>query len=267
MIELCDARVPASSRNPDLRNLAERKRHILFLNKADLADPAVTAQWIEAFRQEGTDAWAISSLKMKIKETLEVIRQATREIVQKGEERGIHRTVRAMILGVPNVGKSSLINRLHGAKVARAEDRPGVTRASQWVRVTPYLELLDTPGMLWPRLDDQNAAKRLGYIGTIHDEVVDLNSLALSLLEDLCDAAPEKTADRFHLDDVDLRGIDLMDAVCHGRGWLLKGNRCDYDRCSRVVLDEFRAGKLGRISLEKPGNREMKEHDRSEGKS
>ena len=157
-----------------------------------------------------------------------------------------------MIVGIPNVGKSTLINRLYGRSVAQIGDRPGVTKSNQWVRVSPYLELLDTPGLLWPRLDDQVAARRLCYIGSIKDDVVDTYDLTIHLLEDLRSIVPDKVKERFHIQDTSLKGIELLDSVCAGRGWLMKGAQYDYDRCCRVVLDEFRAGKLGRITLESP---------------
>ena len=138
-------------------------------------------------------------------------------------------------------------------------DRPGVTRNSQWVRISPYLDLLDTPGLLWPRLDDQLSARRLCYIGSIKDDVVDLTDLTVHLLEDLCEMIPERIEERFHIQDPTLKGENLLNAVCSGRGWLLKGGRYDYDRCCRVVLDEFRGGKLGRITLEEPPAEQLKE--------
>ena len=252
VIELCDARLPHTSRNPELAKLTGGKKRLLVMNKADLADPAVTGRWMDAFRREGMEATQMDATRIRGKETLGLIDRATREIVEKAAARGIRKTVKAMIVGVPNVGKSTLINRLHGGAIAKTGDRPGVTRASQWVRITPYLELLDTPGLLWPRLDDQTAARRLCYIGSISDEAVPLDEIALSLLNDLMETCPERVIDRFHVTEEGLRGAELMDAVCRGRGWLLRGGEYDYDRGYRVVLDEFRGGKLGRISLEAP---------------
>ena len=156
------------------------------------------------------------------------------------------------LCGRPNVGKSTLTNRLYGRSVAQIGDRPGVTKSNQWVRITPYLELLDTPGLLWPKLEDQVSARRLCYIGSVKDDVVDLGELTIHLLEDLCDIVPERVAERFHIEDTSLRGIELLDAACAGRGWLLKGAQYDYDRCFSIVLDEFRAGKLGKITFEQP---------------
>ena len=252
VIEICDARLPYSSRNPELAKMAEKKRHLLFLNKSDLADPQLTAQWLDAFRIKGTEAFAINAIRMRGKDTIGIIEKATREFVEKALEKGVRKTVRAMIIGIPNVGKSTIINRLYGRQITQIGDRPGVTKSNQWVKVSPYLELLDTPGLLWPRLEDQTSARRLCYIGSVKDDVIDLPDLTIRLLEDLCVMIPDQVAERFHLQDTALKGPELLDAVCKGRGWLLKGARYDYDRCCSVVLDEFRGGKLGRITLERP---------------
>ena len=260
IIEICDARLPYSSRNPEMASLAARKRHILLLNKSDLADPAMNREWLRVFREQGIDASLTDATRIRGKETISMIDRATKDIVGRALEKGVRKTVRAMIVGIPNVGKSTLINRLHGRSVAQIGDRPGVTKSNQWVRISPYLELLDTPGLLWPRFDDQEAARRLCYIGSVKDDVVDLAELTIHLLEDLCATVPENVMERFHIQDTGLRGIDLLDAACRGRGWLLKGAQYDYDRCCSVVLDEFRAGKLGRITLEKPDSKPEKEH-------
>ena len=252
VIELCDARLPHSSRNPEIDRLAKGKKRLVLLNKADLADPDMTKQWVHEIRKTGQEVYAADSKKINSKELIGLIQKATKDITDKALERGVRKTVRVMVLGVPNVGKSTLINRLRGRSIAQTGDRPGVTKSNQWVRITPYLELLDTPGLLWPRLDDQNAAKKLCYIGSVKDDVTDQYMLAVSLLEELEASAPEAVMDRFHIERSDLKGVELLDAVCKGRGWLLKGNQYDYDRACSVVLDEFRSGKLGRITLEKP---------------
>ena len=252
ILEVCDARLPFSSRNPEISRIAAGKKRIVLLNKADLADPGVTALWLRSFRHSGEDAVAVDSTRLRSKEIISLIEEHTREAVDKAMARGIRKTVRAMVLGVPNVGKSTLINQLRGKGIAQTGDRPGVTKSNQWIRISTYLELMDTPGLLWPRLDDQLAARRLCYIGSVKDDVTDLYMLAISLLEELKTIAPEAVMSRFHLDSCEYEDVALLEAVCKGRGWLLKGNEYDYDRACRVILDEFRGGKLGRITLERP---------------
>ena len=252
VIELCDARLPHASRNPDLDRLISGKKRVLLLNKADLADPAVTSMWLNHFRAQGIDCATFNAASGKAKDALPLIERAAKEMVERAAEKGVRKTVRVMVVGVPNVGKSTFTNRLHGGAIAKTGDRPGVTRSNQWVRITPYLELLDTPGLLWPRLDDQVAARRLCYIGTVKDDVVDLPMLTIHLLEDMLSVKPQAVTERFRIKESDLRGEALLEAVCRGRGFLMKGGVCDYDRCCAVVLDEFRGGKLGRISLETP---------------
>ena len=252
VVELCDARLPYSSRNPDLDKLISGKKRVLLLNKADLADSGATSAWLNYFRAQGIDAAPYNAASGKAKDALAVIDRAAKDAVERAAQRGIRKTVRAMVVGVPNVVKSTFTNKLHGGNIAKTGDRPGVTRSNQWVRITPYLELLDTPGLLWPRLDDQLAARRLCYIGTVKDDVVDLAMLAIHLLQDMLEVKPEAVMERFRLKDPTLRGEELLEAICRGRGFLMKGGVCDYDRCCAVVLDEFRAGELGRITLEMP---------------
>lgn len=256
IIELCDARLPFSSRNPDLEKMIGNRNHILFLNKADLADPNMTEQWLKVFRAQGIPAWAITANNNRAKESIRRINEATAETVKKYAERGVRKGMKVMVIGVPNVGKSTYINHLHGSGITQTGDRPGVTKANQWVKIGPYLDLMDSPGLLWPRLDNQIAARRLCYIGSVKDDVVDLAMLTIHLLQDLIAVKPESVAERFHLTDTTVRGAELLDAVCRGRGFLLKGGVPDYDRCCSVVLDEFRAGKLGRITLEAPEKNE-----------
>ena len=252
VVELCDARLPYSSRNPDLDKLIANKKRVLLLNKADLADQAATSAWLNYFRSQGIDCAPYNAATGKAKDALAVIDRAAKETVERALAKGVRKTVKAMVVGVPNVGKSTFTNKLHGSGIAKTGDRPGVTRSNQWVRIMPYLDLLDTPGLLWPRLDDQLAARRLCYIGTVKDDVVDLAMLTIHLLQDMLAVKPEQVMERFRIKDPTLRGEELLEAVCRGRGFLMKGGVCDYDRCCYVVLDEFRAGKLGRITLEMP---------------
>ena len=195
---------------------------------------------------------AYDATPQKTKQAKTLIENAAREMLERGLRRGIQKTIRAMVVGVPNVGKSTFINRLYGGAIAQVGDRPGVTRANQWVKVNPYLEVLDTPGMLWPKLTDKLAATRLAYIGTIRDAVYDQQALCLHLLHDLLAVRCAATCERFKIKDPDAEGFALLDEVCRGRGFLLRGGELDSDRACAVVLDEFREGKVGRITLEVP---------------
>mgnify|MGYP000924737859 FL=1 len=249
VIELCDARLPLSSRNPDLDPLVGNKPRVLLLNKSDLANPAQTKAWQAYFQNQGLDCMAIEMGRKK-QSILNAIVKLTEERVARSLKKGIHRSARAMVLGVPNVGKSTLINYLAGRSAFKVQDRPGVTRAPQWIRASDKLELLDTPGLLWPKLDDPVAARRLAYIAAVRDEVVDVFHLALSLLDELMDIAPQGLMNRYKIADVSLRGQELLEEICRNRGFLIRGGEVDLDRGAVCVLDEFRDGRLGRITLE-----------------
>ena len=260
VVELCDARAPQATRNPDLEKLTRGKARILVLNKADLADDAATARWLEYFRGRGLTALRFNSNGGKTKEILARIEEATRPAVERAAARGAKKTVRLMVIGIPNVGKSTFINRLHGSGIVKASDRPGVTRANQWVKIGPYLELLDTPGMLPPRMDDQEGARLLAYLGSIRDQIMDTEELAGRLLMHLTAIQPAPVAARFKLpegepcDDPQL----ALEAACRGRGWLISGGRPDTARAAALVLDEFRGGKIGRITIQFPSGREAR---------
>lgn len=252
VIELCDARAPQATRNPDLEKLTRDKARILVLNKADLADDAETARWVEYFRQKGLTAMRFNSNGGKTKEILAKIEQATKPAVERAAKRGVKKTVRLMIIGIPNVGKSTFINRIHGSGIVKASDRPGVTRSNQWVKIGPYLELLDTPGMLPPRMDDQDGARLLAYLGSIRDQIMDTEELAGKLLMHLMELRPASVRARFKIPE-DVVFEDYQTAVetaCASRGWLISGGRPDTDRGSALILDEFRAGKAGRITIQ-----------------
>jgi len=251
-VELCDARIPLSSRNPDLDRLLTGKSRILLLCKADLANTDATNRWLKYFENEGIQAMAYDTTPQKTKRVRDLMDVAAKAFYERAERRGIKKTLRAMVVGVPNVGKSTLINRLTGSATTDVGDRPGVTRANRWVKVNPYLEMLDTPGMLWPKISDNKAAMRLAYIGTIRDAVYDQLELSIHLLSELLEDRRDITCERFKIKNPDAKGIELLDEVCRGRGFLLKGGVAHYDRASAVILDEFRAGKLGRITLEEP---------------
>lgn len=254
VVELCDARAPYATRNPDLDALCKGKQRILILNKADLAEERLTRQWMEHFKAQGLDAVKFNANGGKAKEVLAPIQRATQAEVDRMKARGVNKTVRLMVIGIPNVGKSTFINRLYGSAVTKASDRPGVTRSKQWVKVGPYLELLDTPGMLWPKLSDQQVAQELAFLGSVRDQILDGEELAGALLLRLMEAAPEQTMARFKIrleEGQELTPEGLMDLACRGRGWLLSGARLDTARGAALVLDEFRSGKIGRITLDR----------------
>jgi len=250
VVELCDARLPLSSRNPALDELIRHKRRVLLLCKADLAENSKTQQWIAYFKRQGIEAMAYDKSPQKTKQARQLIDLAARDVLERNERRGIQKTLRAMVVGVPNVGKSTFINRIYGRSVAQTGDRPGVTKSNQWVKVSPYFEVLDTPGMLWPKLNDQRAATRLAYIGTIKDAVYDQYELCVNLLQDLLSVMPQRTAERYKIHNPDAENYALLDEVCKGRGFLMRGGEFDYDRACAVILDEFREGKVGKITLE-----------------
>ena len=261
VVEMIDARIPRSSRNPDLKKLTGRRKSLLVMNKADLADENETKRWLARFRQDGENCVTVD-LNRGASPVLRGIDALAKEAVERALARQIRKTVRVMVIGVPNVGKSTLINRLAGARSVSVADRPGVTRTNHWIRISPYMELMDSPGLLWPRLDDPDCARRLAYIGAVRDQVVDTYALAGALLKDLCAIAPEKVTERYRIKDPSAGPEELLEQACLGRGFLLKGGVPDIDRGAAVVLDEFRAGRLGRLTLEKCP--EMIENDENE---
>ena len=255
VIELCDARAPYATRNPLLMKLIGQKQHLLVLNKVDLADKAVTGAWLTYFSKIGVKAVKYKSIGGKPREIFKLIEEAVRDKVEHMKMRGAMKTVRVMVVGIPNVGKSTFINALKGQAIAKTADRPGVTRSNQWVKINPFLDLLDTPGMLWPRLDDQKTALRLAFLGSIRDEIMDSEQLAKELLKELSVIAPKELAARYKLEESDLNMEPnaLLESCCRHRGFLLSGGRYDTLRCAQIVLDEFRSAKIGRITLERVG--------------
>jgi ribosome biogenesis GTPase A len=250
VIEVADARLPKASRNPDLARLARDKASALILNKADLADSAETDKWVSYFSKR-TPCIAFDSAHGKASSVLAVIDTIAKPIVERYKARGMAKTVRVMVTGVPNVGKSTLINRLAGQKIAQAEDKPGVTRATRWIKISNYLELLDTPGMLMPKIEDSLTGTRLAYVGTIRDGILQTEELAEYLLRDLMSAVPGAVMERYHIHDDYAGAPSLLELAAIGRGFLLSGGRLNLERAAAVVLDEYRAGILGRITLEK----------------
>jgi len=243
--EIVDARIPYSSRNPDLdKIIAGRKPRLLILNRADQADPAVTALWRDYYQKNGI---AFLECDARSGRGMKDFSKKLRAVTDKTGP------LRAMVAGVPNVGKSTFINKLSGRKSAETSDRPGVTRGKQWITVDSQLELLDTPGILWPRFDDQAVGERLAFTGAVKDEVLDMETLSAKLLETLCRSYPGAITERYKfIPEPDKPGWKLLETAARKRGFLISGGEVDTSRMAVVLLDEFRGGKLGRISLEKP---------------
>ncbi len=255
VVAVLDARIPLSSCDPELTQLVASKPYMVLLNKADIADPALTDQWVQWYRRQGITALACDCISGKgTKRFIPTVReQMLAELLEKRRASGqIGRPVRLMIVGIPNVGKSSFINKMARADRAKVEDRPGVTRTKQWVRVDAQTEFLDMPGVLRPKLEDQLAARRLAFTGAIRDQVLDIEALAMLLLEYLHEEYPAALLARYKLETDKTRGDELLELVGRKRGMLLPGAVVDTERAAITVLDDFRGAKLGRITLERP---------------
>lgn len=252
--EIIDARVPVSSRNPDLDQLIRDKPRIVLLNKSDMADPAQTAQWIDYFKKQGAYALAIDCKSGKgLNGFIPLVRSVLADQIKAWEAKGmVGRTIRVMIVGIPNVGKSSFINKMSKTSKVKVEDRPGVTRGNQWVTIGKGFDLLDTPGVLWPKFDDPAVGEKLAFTGAVKDQIMDTEQLAGRLLELLSRQYPI-SLQRYKLQEADLSekpGYELLSLVGRKRGMLISGGEIDTERAAIMVLDEFRGGKLGRITLE-----------------
>ncbi|HQL36091.1 MAG TPA: ribosome biogenesis GTPase YlqF [Bacillota bacterium] len=256
VIELLDARIPMSSRNPEVDEIVGNKKRIIVLNKSDLADPSINAKWLEYFNQENTRAILVNSLKGNgLKNVLSASKQLMKEKLDRLKSKGLLvKTTRALIIGIPNVGKSTFINRIAGRSAAQTGDRPGVTKSKQWIKVSNELELLDTPGILWPKFEDKRAGMYLAFTGAIKDEILDVNELAQNLLQVLAEKFPEKLKSRYKLEDIPegISSEELLERIGRKRGCIIAGGEVDLLRASTMLLDEFRGGKIGAISLETP---------------
>lgn len=253
VIELVDARLPLSSRNPDIDTLAGNKSRLILLNKADLADERVNNLWSEYFKEKGffvvkLDARSGSGMKA----INSIIQEACKEKIERDRKRGIlNRPVRAMVVGIPNVGKSTFINSYAKKACAKTGNKPGVTKGKQWIKLGKGLELLDTPGILWPKFEDQQIGLRLAISGSINDDILNISELSLELIKLLQKDYAGKLKERYEVDE-EKKPIDILEAIAIKRGCLKKGELVDIDKAANIIIDEFRAGKLGRISLEQP---------------
>ena len=278
VVEILDARVPQSSRNPEMDSMVGSKPRLLLLNKADMADPSATSRWIAAYRKQGFVALGmdcrsgkgVSNFAPAVREQLlpallekraahgfsGAVRTALHDKIEAYAAKGqVGRAMRVMVLGIPNVGKSSFINRMAQSKRAKVEDRPGVTRTKQWVKIGSNMELLDMPGVLWPKFDDQTVAQKLAFTGAINDDVMDLEALACLLLQRLAVSYPKALEERYRMTDLQAiqeDGFAMLELLGRKRGMLISGGEVNTERAAITLLDEFRSGKLGRITLELP---------------
>ena len=252
--EIVDARIPISSRNPDIDSICGSKPRIIVLNRMDLADPSATKRWMAYFRSKGMAAVATDCKSRKgIAEFQPAVRSMLREKIERNAAKGMNKPVRVMVVGIPNVGKSTLINQISGRKGAKAENRPGVTRGKQWVTVDNGLLLLDTPGILWPKFEDPDVGMMLAYTGAVKEDVIDTEELACRLMELLWKFYPDTVRERYKVDmPTDTPGYMLLEEAGRKRGFLLARGEINTERMAKVLLDEYRSGKLGHFTLEEP---------------
>lgn len=255
VVEILDARIPLSGRNPNFDDIIKNKPRLLVMNKADLADDAVTGEWIAYFKAQGVKVIPIScTTGQGISTVLSEARNLVRDRIERDAQRGRTRTLKLMMVGIPNVGKSSLINRLLGKASTKTGDRPGVTRGKQWLAIKGDAELLDTPGILPPKFEDQEMAKRLAFTGAIKDEIINRELLAYSLCEYLRDNYATELCERYKIkDDIsELQGYEVLELIGRRRGFVISGGEVDMERAANIVLDELRSARIGRITLERP---------------
>ena len=253
--EIVDARIPVSSRNPELTGIISGKPRIVLLNKCDMADPKATSDWIDHYAKQGIPAIAVDCRSGKGLNQFKIsVKEMLKERLEYYKNKGMSgRGVRIMVVGIPNVGKSSFINRMAGNSKAKVENRPGVTRGNQWFKIDSELELLDTPGVLWPKFEDQTVGERLAFTGAVKDAVLDIELLAVRLLENLKENYPELLLERYKLASVDEEPYDLLCTIGKKRGMLIRGGETDTERASAMLLEEYRNCKIGCITLERVG--------------
>lgn len=253
IIELVDARIPLSSRNPDIDELGKNKSRLILLNKSDLADEKYNEEWTKYFQQKGFFVLKVNARSgVGLKAIQGVITEACKEKIERDRRRGIkNRPIRAMVVGIPNVGKSTFINSYAGKACTKTGNKPGVTKGKQWIRLNKSLELLDTPGILWPKFEDQEVGKRLAYIGSIKDEILNLEELSLLLLEYIRENYPGMLTARYGISE-EGTPLSMLEGIAENRKCLVRGQALDYAKAAGILMEEFRNGKLGRITLEHP---------------
>lgn len=263
VLELLDARIPMSSRNPMMDELVSHKPRLILLNKSDLADQTITDRWIDYLSKENTIVLPINSQTgTGVNRIPQAVSELAKPITEKMKARGMKpRAIRAMILGIPNVGKSTLINRLATKRIAKTGDRPGITKQQQWIKVGKVMELLDTPGILWPKFESQTIGLRLAATGAIKDEIIDFQTVALFIINYLNERYPDRLVERYQLERLSADGIENFAAIGKKRGFLVSGGYVDYDKAAEMIIRELRSGKLGRISFETPDDIENEDED------
>ena len=255
VIELVDARVPLSSKNPDIDQLAGQKSRMIILNKHDLADPARTAEWEKWFKQQGFYVYKLDARKGgQMKAITAMIQEACKEKIERDRKRGIiNRPVRAMIVGIPNVGKSTFINTYAGKACTKTGNKPGVTKGKQWIKLSKTLELLDTPGILWPKFDDQIVGINLALVGSINDDILNISELSLYFIDFIRSHYANALVERYDINYQESdSALNILEMIAIKRGCKLKGDEYDFEKASNLVIDDFRAGRLGKITLELP---------------
>ncbi|RBP41145.1 ribosome biogenesis GTPase YlqF [Garciella nitratireducens] len=254
VIEILDARAPISSRNPDIDEMIEHKARLVVLNKADLSDPIINKQWKNFFNTHYSNGILINSMMGQgIDEIIKKIEKMMKDKLEYLAHRGRkNKPIRCMIIGIPNVGKSTFINRIVGKTSVKTGNKPGITKGKQWIRINEKIELLDTPGILWPKFDDQNIGLRLGWIGSIKDEILDQEQLAFHLLTFLTQNYGDLIKRRYKINNLSKGTLEIFNEIALKRGFIIKGGELDYQRTAEMILDEFRKGKIGKISLERP---------------
>ena len=255
VIEVTDARIPYSSRNPEIPSLVGTKPRIVLLNKCDSADETATSKWIDYYKRQGIPAAGTDCKAGKgVNKVIPTVKEVLKEQIEKWNQNGmVGRPIRIMIVGIPNVGKSSLINRLAGSKRAKVEDRPGVTRGKQWVSLASDVELLDMPGVLWPKFEDQNVGLSLAFTGAVKDDIMDMESLACFFIKKVRSVSTKPLVERYNIEITDeMTDFEVLEAIGKRRGFLISGGEINTERAAIILMDEFRSGKLGRISLEVP---------------
>lgn len=253
--EIIDARIPYSSSNPELEELINNKPRIVLLNKCDLADKDATNQWVEYYKKKGVRAIPVDCRTGKgLNNYVVAVREVLKDVIKKNEDRGMPgKVLRIMVVGIPNTGKSSFINRMAKSVKAKVADKAGVTRHNQWFAIGNGIELLDTPGVLWPKFDDPKVGDRLAFIGSVKDEILDIETLAVRLLEVMTADYPERLTERYKITDFDDKEAwEVLEIIGEKRGMMIRGGEIDTERVSVMLLDEYRGGKLGTISLERP---------------